>query len=216
MLSVQRQWMTYREPPDRVVFAEPADLQDRLGRMREDAAGKYDATGAGPTGEFPACRKLWPFGSDGHSVGLRMGSPRLSTKWYRNATLFLHHRQTPTRQDRILLLEVGGIINEGPPKLPRHRRLLTFEYMLARPGSLWRDAVAVGGGEWTFPRWTELQGPFKFFAGQPDPHDPTHFTIRYEYEGQPGTIDGYLVDAVPPPGRELIQFVVRDGPAAGQ
>jgi hypothetical protein len=32
--------------------------------------------------------------------------------------------------------------------------------------------------------------PIRFFAGQPDPNDPSHFTLRYELSGQPGIIDG--------------------------
>jgi hypothetical protein len=35
----------------------------------------------------------------------------------------------------------------------------------------------------------------RFFAGQADPNDESHFTIDYELDGRPGTIDGYLWDA---------------------
>ena len=34
----------------------------------------------------------------------------------------------------------------------------------------------------------------RFFAGQPDPNDPTHFTIRYQIDGRDGVIDGWLKD----------------------
>ena len=34
----------------------------------------------------------------------------------------------------------------------------------------------------------------RWYAGQPDELDPTHFTIDYEIAGQRGTIDGYLSD----------------------
>jgi len=33
---------------------------------------------------------------------------------------------------------------------------------------------------------------FRFYAGQPDPADPSHFTIDYDLNGQRGTIHGYL------------------------
>ena len=34
----------------------------------------------------------------------------------------------------------------------------------------------------------------RLFAGQPDPADPTHFTIRYQLDGKEGVIDGWLRD----------------------
>jgi hypothetical protein len=34
----------------------------------------------------------------------------------------------------------------------------------------------------------------RFYAGQADPKDPSHFTIDYDFDGQRGTIDGWLTD----------------------
>jgi hypothetical protein len=34
----------------------------------------------------------------------------------------------------------------------------------------------------------------RWYAGQPDELDSTHFTIDYEISGHRGTIDGYLSD----------------------
>jgi hypothetical protein len=50
--------------------------------------------------------------------------------------------------------------------------------------------------------------PLRFYAGQPDPHDSAHFTIRYELDGKAGAIDGRLNDA----GDDLILHVA-SGPA---
>jgi hypothetical protein len=46
-----------------------------------------------------------------------------------------------------------------------------------------------------------------FLAGQPDPTDGSHFTIVYLIDDQPGTIDGWLLDA------GGVKLQVRDGPA---
>jgi hypothetical protein len=35
----------------------------------------------------------------------------------------------------------------------------------------------------------------RFYAGQPDPADPSHFTIAYQFDGKPGTIDGRVRDS---------------------
>ena len=47
----------------------------------------------------------------------------------------------------------------------------------------------------------------RLFAGQPDPNDPSHFTIGYELNDVPGTIDGWLQDD------DRLKFEYRDGPA---
>lgn len=51
------------------------------------------------------------------------------------------------------------------------------------------------------------QKPITFMAGQPDPADASHFTIRYSIEDQSGTIEGWLMDG------GLVKMRVRDGPA---
>jgi hypothetical protein len=48
--------------------------------------------------------------------------------------------------------------------------------------------------------------PLRFYAGQPDPHDPSRFTIRYELDGQPGTIEGSIDEG-------SVWLDVVDGPA---
>jgi hypothetical protein len=45
-----------------------------------------------------------------------------------------------------------------------------------------------------------------FFAGQLDPRDASHFTIGYEHDGKPGTIDGWLMND------DTVKLEVRDGP----
>jgi hypothetical protein len=50
----------------------------------------------------------------------------------------------------------------------------------------------------------------RFYAGQPDPIDPSHFTMRYNLKGQPGIIDAHLNNA-----GDNITIKVRSGPAEG-
>lgn len=61
---------------------------------------------------------------------------------------------------------------------------------------------------------TSVDAPYQFmlpglrlYAGQPDPADASHFTIRYESKGSGGTIDGWLRDG------DSVKLQVRDGPA---
>ncbi|CAA9391999.1 MAG: hypothetical protein AVDCRST_MAG64-2061 [uncultured Phycisphaerae bacterium] len=228
MLTLQQEWMAYRAPANRVVFAEPPDLVSRL-----QAVGQYHDKGMGPAGDLPACRRAWPFGSIGNHeppLGARHGAVA-SAK--REAVLFLHHRRTPNGHDRVVLLVVEGRQCYGERFGPSRRRELPspsaaesrpttvstgrdlfFRYTIVETGP-WNPTpppVRAAGG-WVFPPDLErFQQPITLFAGQPDPADPTHFTIDYEYDGQPGTIDGHLRDGGADGLSTWIGFVVRDGP----
>lgn len=220
--ALKQQWMTYREPADRAVFVEPADLSGRL-----QQAGNYYATGAGPIANLPACRKAWPFGPAGGGLGFAGAQHGLRARDGEEAVLFLHHRKTPAGHNRVVLLDVRGIERKLASGRPNGRFLwlcativdlnawsgvplpVNVNPMFAPPP----DPAIRGGTIWTFPPdWERFQKPMRLFAGQPDPDDLTHFTIGYEYDGRRGTIDGYLQDA----GRdgEEIRFVVRDVPVA--
>jgi hypothetical protein len=42
--------------------------------------------------------------------------------------------------------------------------------------------------------WPRKPPLVRIFAGQPDPNDPGHFTIRYRMWGQEDVLDGRLLD----------------------
>jgi hypothetical protein len=58
------------------------------------------------------------------------------------------------------------------------------------------------------PGMFESDGDFRVFAGQADPNDASHFTIRFELAGQAGLIDGRLNN------NDRIILTVREGPPA--
>lgn len=65
------------------------------------------------------------------------------------------------------------------------------------------------GWDYSGPGW-ELPGRnLRFYAGQIDPNDPSHFTIRYRMDGQEGVVDGRLNAA-----GDDVDITVRTGPAA--
>jgi hypothetical protein len=84
------------------------------------------------------------------------------------AVLFLHERMTPKGE----------------------RRLVSFSIALDPGASLYTAIYR--------PTWNGLQRlggegrVRRIFAGQPDAADPTHFTIRYEADGQERILDGWL------------------------
>jgi hypothetical protein len=49
----------------------------------------------------------------------------------------------------------------------------------------------------------------RFYAGQPDPADASRFTMAFEADGQPGTVEGRLVDAPNEPGGVRVELNAR-------
>jgi hypothetical protein len=110
-----------------------------------------------------------------------------------DGTSFLHERQTP-RGDRRLVavdLDVTASFTHSPGFHIKvfassggvgAARLRTAS---VRNLDLWLDQT----------RWRMVDNPpLRFFTGQADPADLTHFTIPYILEEQRGVIDGWLKD----------------------
>lgn len=72
-------------------------------------------------------------------------------------------------------------------------RVVEFEGWTVAP-SHWpnpmRSEPRPGGSTLELP--LAVSDELRVLAGQPDPRDPSHFTIRYDLNGQPGVIDGWL------------------------
>ena len=51
-----------------------------------------------------------------------------------------------------------------------------------------------GGRFWSGLVSLPVQDRIRIYAGQADPADPTHFTIRYVVNGKTAVIDGYVGD----------------------
>ena len=62
-----------------------------------------------------------------------------------------------------------------------------------KPGSLFSEPELLLDGD-TYDVFHPRDAKFKYFAGQPDPKDPTHFAIDCQIDGKPMKIDGWLRD----------------------
>jgi hypothetical protein len=90
------------------------------------------------------------------------------------------------------------------PERPVTRRQFRFLLALVVLNLLVSIEYAYAPGVSTFikEQWAEhkrraaIEGPelFRFYAGQPDPADASHFTIGYDLDGRRGAIDGRLKD----------------------
>lgn len=98
-----------------------------------------------------------------------------------NPIVFVHQRETPQRDSRIVAVAMVFAQNElflyGDEYTPA---TLVLRSTVSQP-------LPIG-------RSLRLPARARIFAGQPDQSDATHFTIDYELNGQRSTIDGWLMN----------------------
>jgi len=135
-----------------------------------------------------ACRKVPPLDNFAFAARTLIAPARAPI-------YFLHERQSPAGHRRLVTVTAGGSLTHlynGPP-----RPILLWEgnYEVLIPSGLTTsdceiakyDEFNVGRTLWHAPQ-------LRVYAGQPDPNDPAHFTIRYQMWGQEDVLDGRLND----------------------
>ena len=161
----QRQCLAYVAPPDQVIHeTDPAEIPRLL-------APPLNYSGSLATGQAflipPAYRNLYV----SQSVG----------------TAFLHERATPQGQRRLVAVDLfgGGM---------QPNNAMTLNANVIDPATTSsRSMLTITRGDGT--TITLQRGEtLRVFAGQPDPVDPSHFTIDYVLNGTRNTLDGWLVD----------------------
>jgi hypothetical protein len=108
--------------------------------------------------------------------------------------LFLHGRQSPGGTVRLVEVSIMSLDDA---------EILCIDEFVPISANQ-RDAYQSRQSDVVVRRWPAQH--MTILAGQPDRADPSHFTIAYRLEDQPGTIDGWLSDD----GSVRVQ--VRDGP----
>lgn len=203
-LLLQRAALRHTAPADRVVYEQdPAEARVLLGRgylpvfvgnpryvglrslaMQCGPPESLDAPDANGPPEPPAVA--------GHRAPAFVALPTLipSATMF-GAGVFLHARRDPAGRQRLVIVQ--AILRESglPGRTPE---LYVGTYIPAgwRPGGRIR-----GSSSWRSVRPFEDfedDTPVRLYAGQPDPADPSHFTIRYSRAGRGGTLHGYLGD----------------------
>lgn len=98
---------------------------------------------------------------------------------------FLHRRSRPDGQERLVAIDMSGHLRGGA---------LNFYVRLIVPATWRRDTEVKREGQPYLSMGLYGADRVRVFAGQPDPDNPSHFTIGYTLNGVPGTIDGWLLD----------------------
>lgn len=164
-LAFERSCLGYERPADFVVYAEDPALGDALLAGPQPVGGGYQASP--PSVEFPHVY---------FTPDVWVKHPLC--KW-EPGPAFLHRVRNPNGEVRLVAVEFGG----------RHR--LAFYPRVIVPGSF-RSGPRRVVNRFVLEMARNPSDKIHVFAGQPDPQDPTHFTIGYTVNGHADTIDGWL------------------------
>jgi hypothetical protein len=205
LLYAQRQCLNYAAPADRVVYES---RQPQAGELLKHQ-GYYPLippnmmSGAMSAGAPVAVAAYIPDELNDFESRVT-GAPTPPN----SAVLFLHEMKDKAGRQRLVIVRRGATAY-GPVFSP-----FDLSATIYAPATVSSDLSVVISAS---PRMWAYNGPAMllaseglcFYAGQIDPGDPGHFTIRYEMEGKEGVVDGQLNDR----GDE-VEFKIVSGPAA--
>ncbi len=189
----QHRCMTDHLRPDQVVFDDdPAEAQKLIHANPEYKFAGADYQNRSATITSVAGRTSRAL----DELHIRVGS--LSTT-RGPAILFIHARRAPDHPERLVVLDCSEYVNyqRGITALSFRASVIALASVRLRS---YAEAGFGGSGR------ALAHGHLQFFAGQPDPADPSHFTMRYEINSKPGLIDGWLTE------KDDIRLTVRNGP----
>lgn len=206
--------MTYTRPADMVVYEEDAG---RIGALRglpgygsvflkAGIVGHRRVT-AVPVGHTPP---VWAEHVEGWaSRQIDPGGTNL-----RETVLFLHGRRSPSGRTRLVAVNAFFVPFESGSGPLMFLMATSAEPASWRPGPAIRPTFydgAVGPDPNVGPGIIlDYTASRRFYAGQPDPADPSRFTIAYEEAGGRGTVEGRLDD------NGVVTLTLLDGPARGR
>lgn len=181
LLYWQRKCMEYRAPADQVVYELGPGAQALFAKSREYISlgisyNQLAPAGCKPVGREPAC-----FASYRQGV-LTMRPSR--------SVLFMHTMRLPSGGDRLVIVQDNFMVDWEP----RFIEGFDLRVSVTEPAT-WKSppkdvtaALPFGYQDSTLKALPNV----RVFAGQPDPADPAHFTIRYEFNGKRYIVDGCL------------------------
>ena len=197
--NLQRKCLNASAPADRVVWEEDPKAAARL--LITDR--QYVTAVPEPhylPGGMPAPFAAW-FSADWDRLYAALSPPGRKP----NPTIFMGPRRAAGGGERRL------VVVEAPRfEVPLAIVEYTFHAAIIDPRNPLSGPRLLDNGLSIFDSGMlrrDQAGTLRFFAGQPDPADPSHFTVQYEIDGAPGTIDGWLK------GDDTVRMEVRDGPA---
>ncbi|HZL34276.1 MAG TPA: hypothetical protein VFC78_03135 [Tepidisphaeraceae bacterium] len=211
LLYWQQQCLRYAPPPDLVVYQQDATDTPALA----SAGGAYEALNLHEYGSprrttvavhVPRCEaKYLASMPNGRLPGTKYMTAIPPLLNGRGAVLFMHERQTPSGARYLLIVRSGFAYGADP------RFIIAYDLQakIVSPAT-WNTLPSddLGIRNLSVRVDTHAAPPdIKIFAGQADPADASHFTIRYVMDGKPHVVDGFLRDQGK--GFAMVKFKVR-------
>jgi hypothetical protein len=209
-LAIEQQCLSHSIPADKVVYEEDPDRAASL--TSSDPAGyrAIRATGmSGPPAWRPPVMAVLPDYFNGTVYPLLFLHERVTpagARYVVSVHLLTRHTFGPARdasgrtvsiklnKRRQVYAEARLAASAGPaPAGVESQQRHAVELIL--PDSREHELVRFGSdppvGQASPLNYGNI---LRFFAGQPDPDDATHFTLHYQVDGRDGVIDGWLKD----------------------
>jgi hypothetical protein len=194
LLYWQHRCMTFTAPPDMVVYEEePTAAAVLLNRpdyfssaLRRQSGNNGPTSPSNAAAFTPLCWNRLQVLNTGPKTGGSANSPG-------GATIFLHERISPAGHHRLVYVNFFTLTIMFTPNFVESfdcesKALIpaTFTTLLIPTSE--SDGLSEGIGD---PNKSPL---VRVYAGQPDPNNPAHFTVRYQMWGQEDVLDGNLKD----------------------
>jgi hypothetical protein len=178
------QWrcMNYSPPPDEIVYDQVPNGRSALlnGSSKYVAVTEHDFVQGSTTAAamVPDCEDHFA------------KNPLVGGSGFQPPIVFMHDRAAPSGRHYLVILRGDSI-----PFLQIGRLPLDFEAF--KTGD-WREGPedASGVRPWSGPVSVPVRERIRIYAGQADPADPTHFTVRYTEDGNDAVADGYVDDYI--------------------
>ena len=211
MLAAQRRCLNYRAPADQIVFLEDTNSPPWLDAKRLLASDPnfrtFYVTGDNEpimVGRSATARDQFVPMTTAVTPGTAGGTPKTA-----DTVLFCHQRSAGGMTALVIVSFDKTWIhcrwsNDGSSSYQ-------FHYDVITPGTTFRRPKWIASADHCMGTLRNADGippKVRFFAGQPDTNDPARFTIAYDLNQQPGTIEGRLVAGNPP----SVSLRILDGP----
>ena len=182
LLNAQRRCLNAEAPATRVVYDVEPKRSAALLSLPRTSDGHYVSLGNGR----PVAWVSTEFDAFFSTINSRARQPA--------PTLFLGERLTAAGTKRLVYVDASSTDNLYDPSRPCMVYLRSIVIVPGTFRSAPRERFPSQHNTVALTVTMDPTYPFRFFAGQPDPENASHFTIPFERDGRRAFIDGWLRD----------------------
>ena len=194
LLIDQRRCLTYAAPPNQIVYEANPNLGDALAaadpEYRKEPANVTTIFGVSAVPIVGTFRRMEPWERFNGALPRTASGPNWRPPNFQSVPIFLHERQAPPSQSRLVVIEMNFASKEITAKV-------------IRPAAVWRAPEILWSGA-PCPEFSDVFKTYmlfndpkylgaQIFAGQIDPKDQSRFTIDMRVAGIAIQLSGQLL-----------------------